>query len=325
VELNYRMFTPADEPELIDLWSNSSGWDRVDAEAWAHRLIYPPLGAAEIVVAEDRDTDRIVGQFAYIPSLVSVDGQEVKALRPFAPILSEALRTGRIPNPLTHPVIAMYRFGVSELRARGHGLIYMIPDPRWVLLFRFFPFLQTGQFPLWSLPLPLSSPFQLPNGFSTGELAGWDQRVDRLWAQARNLHGCSVVRDSRILPWKIGSGDYTVTQVERDGELVGLVASRHKGDRQWLICDLIAAEGGDSLRATLMAACNVGHDASRNAPPGDHIEKAAVLVTPPMRPALTEIGFQRDDYDFSLAVHILDKSLDKSLVSPERWYLSAND
>jgi hypothetical protein len=325
MRLTYRLHTKADEPALIRFWSEHSGWDQVDAETWAHRLVRPPLGQAAIVLGTDPDSGEIRGQFAFIPSLVWCGSREVPALRPFAPIMHRDYRgsfLSMVINPLGHPAVAMYRYGVEALRQRGVGLIYMMPDPTWVRLLRLFPTMRCGCFPFWSRPLPLPEPLPLAASFRVvpADLRG--ERVEHLWRAARELHGCTVVRDSRTLPWKVGSGDHEVIEVERGGELVGLVASRHKGDGQWLICDLLAADGGEALRATLAAACNVGNE---RALAGAPIRKVGLLVTPPLEAAARDLGFARDAYDFYLAVQPLDPALSWDEVGPKRWYVSAND
>jgi hypothetical protein len=149
--------------------------------------------------------------------------------------------------------------------------------------------------------------------------------VDALWAKWRRLHGCLVVRDSRTMPWKLGDAEYEVISVERAGELVGLSASRRKGG-QWLVCDLLAADVSDSLRATLAAVSNLAHEkALEAARAGRPFGKVTVLNTPLMEPVARGLGFVRDEYDFPLVVHVLDDSLRAEDVNPARWYVSAND
>jgi hypothetical protein len=320
------MHTKADEPELIRLWSEHSGWDQVSAEAWAHRMLHPPFGEAAIAVATDGADGPIVGQFAFIPVRVAVDGREISALRPFAPILSSHLRTPTwSANPLKHPVAEMYMQAAKAWRQRGAGFIYMIPDPRWRGLFRLFPMFTTGSMPLWSLPLPVAQPPTLAPGYSVAPLAAYDERVDRLWALSSRLHGCQIVRNAQTLPWKIGSGDYHVTAIERDGELVGLAASRPKGDRQWLICDLLVADADETLRATLIALIGLAQQAALDPSPEKPVQKIALLVTPPFAPVVRELGFVRDSYDFPIVIHLLDPAISKADVAPARWYVSPND
>jgi hypothetical protein len=325
MQLTYRMATPDDHPALIRLWSEDGGWDRLEAEAWSDRLLRTPVGPSSFAVAEDPQTGELVGQFAFIPSMVAVDGDLFPAVRPFAPILLRSVR-GRILSidPRKSPVSAMYRLGIQELSARGPRVAYMIADPHWVLMMKFNPNLKLHKFPLWSLPLPLSRPLPLGAGFDAAPLGPWDDRVDALWQAASRLHGCLVLRDTRALPWKVGRGDYEILCVERRGELVGLVASRCRGDAQWLLCDVLSADLGPSLRATLVAACNLAH--AREPAPGEPpLRKVAVLATPALEPALRELGFARDRYDFPLVMQRIDGSIEAARVDPARWYVSAND
>ena len=322
--LAYRLLEHQDLPAVQRLWKGEAGWGTFAEELWRRYVVDGPMGGVSGSLACDAETGEIVGQFAFVPSLVSVGGREVRAFRPAAPIVARSLRF-RSANPLRHPVVAMYRHAVKALRERGDGLIYMVPDARWVRLFRMFPFLQTGSFPLWRLPLPLAAPLPLPAGFTAAPLDAREERVDALWELARRLHGCMVVRDSRTLPWKLGDAEYEVLGVERGGELVGLSASRRKGE-QWLVCDVLAADTGDSLRATLAAVANLAHEKSlEGAQSGRVVPKVTVLTTPPMERGVRGLGFVRDAYDFPLVVHVLDDSLGLDDVAPARWYVSAND
>jgi hypothetical protein len=112
--------------------------------------------------------------------------------------------------------------------------------------------------------------------------------------------------------------------VTRNGELIGLLASRAKGDRQWLLCDLLAQDDGDALRACLAAGCNLAN-ARSDGDASSSVRKVAVLLTPPMADVARDLGFQRDEYNFPLVVHPLDPEIRGETVDPSRWYISAND
>jgi hypothetical protein len=325
LRLAYKLVQEEDLPGVQRLWKEEAGWGTLADEIWRRYVVEAPMGGISGTVATDTDTGAIVGLFAFVPSIVWVDGREISAFRPGAPIVAKSFRF-RSPNPLSHPVVAMYKFAVKALRARGDGLIYMVPDPRWLRLFKIFPFLQTGSFPLWRLDLPIAAPLPLGEGFTASPLAAWDERVDRLWKAARKLHGCMVVRDSRTLPWKLSGAHHDVIAVERHGELVGLSASRQrKNEEQWLVCDLLAADDGDALRATLAAVGNLANERSaESALPSKPIRKITVLASPLMEPIIRSLGFVRDAYDFPLVVHALDPSL-KAALHPSRWFVSAND
>lgn len=324
--LKYEFHTNAELPAAERLWRDEANWgDQFNVmRRWYDSA---PFGKLHIVVATDTETDEAVGQFCFATTRIIAGGEEISAVRPFGTIVTAAMRRAASDsnNPLDHPVIAMYSCAVRQLRARGTQLVYMIPDPRWQRLFKMFPGTQTGKFPLWSLPVPLAELIDLGENYTAAPLENWDERIDRLWEKSLRLHDCMLLRDAAMMRWKVGNGYYTITAVERNGELVGVVASRQKGDRQWLICDMLCADADDSMRATLAAASNVAHEKSLRGEGKQSLHKVAVLATPVMQPILQDLGFARDAYDFLIAVEILDKKIAAEDVAPARWYMSGDD
>ncbi|MDQ3242977.1 MAG: hypothetical protein M3Q09_04565 [Gemmatimonadota bacterium] len=324
MDIRYRLFEENDLAAVRTLWEENTTWGPLTAEMFNRYMVEWPLGPAGGVLAIDDASGEIVGQFAFVPSLVQVADRQLRAFRPAAPIIAKRVRFSS-PNPLKHPAAGMYLHAVKALRARGDGLIYMVPDPRWMRFFRMFPGLVCGKFPLWSIPLPFAAPLALPAGLSAAPMTKWDGRVDRLWELGSRLHGCQVVRDAQTLSWRTGTGEYRVTGIHRGDELIGVVAARAKGDRQWLICDLLFADADDALIGVLAEAVNQGNEAAAAAPPERPIHKAAVLVTPIMERAARALGFTRDAYDFPLVIQILDRSISAADLAPDRWFVSAND
>jgi len=80
------------------------------------------------------------------------------------------------------------------------------------------------------------------------------------------------------------------------------------------------------LRTTLQGACKAAQEEyeRKERKPGKPY-KTAILVTPVIAPAAKAVGFYKEDYKFTLAVHVLDNALNKKEVAPEKWHLSAND
>lgn len=201
--LTYRILRESDIPALRQLWEGESSWGPLTPETWERLFASPFLGPSLVVVAAN-EQDEIVGQLAFMPSRVTVDGKETTSVRPFAYILSKALRSwSPVISPGDHPFGGMYACGVQEVAARGDGLLYALPHPTFARLLRLFPAFQSAVFPYWSVPLPLERPRPLAPGCDAGPLDRWDDRVDDLWDSASRLHRCSVVRDSRTLGWKL--------------------------------------------------------------------------------------------------------------------------
>lgn len=322
--ITYRLYQEDDLPTLVKFWEEETKWGEITPQKWRQQFIHTPYGDTSIVLATNANTGQILGQFIFIPCRICVSGREVMAFRPFAPIVAKAAR-GLLSG--AHPILGMYGYGVKVVQALGSGLIYMVPDPNWLRFLRMGSIVNCGSFPLWSLAMPLAAPLPLDNGYTIRPLDVWDQRVDDLWHKSSRLHGCQIVRDSQVLAWKVGRGGYRVIVVEREGEMVGLVASQQKGaeDRQWLVCDLLVADAVDSLRNTLIAVTNLAHSEAIIPDRETPIIKVAVLATPIMEPIVSSLGFVRDAYDFPLIVHILDSTISKDEVAPTQWYVSAND
>lgn len=321
----YRLHQPEDIDALVQFWSENSGWDQIDRTEWERRFHYTPYGSATVTLAEDAATREIVGQFIFIPTLVHIDERTVKGYRPFALVVKKSYTSTFGYLKMIEIVAKMYNHTIHHFRKSGIGLIHFMPDPRWSRLLKFIPDLQIGSFPLWSLPLPLTESFQLPSGYGVNFITPADERINTLWESGRKLHGCSIARNTTLLPWKISHGDYLLQGIFKQGELKGVVAFIAKcKDKQWLICDVIASDNDESLIVTLQAACNYAH-AYRNNLEAEALHKIAILATPLIEKAIAPLGFKKDNYNFPMLVHLLDASLTKKQVAPERWYASAND
>jgi hypothetical protein len=323
--LKYRLYRPEDMPCIHRLWEQETEWGALTQETlerWAANADLPLL----IVVAVD-ENEAVVGQLDLVPTRVLVGEQVVQAYRPMAAILSKSVRyTAPSAASLTHPVVAMFKAGIRLMREHGAALMYMVPNPGWVRALHRVPYLSVGSFPLWSLSLPLKSSMDLGSGFCVGVLDAGDERIDALWHHASRHYRCQIVRDRRGLEWKFTDPDTaSILGVERDGELAGLVVSTLRGDRQWLVCDLLTLDTGDAMRATIAAAVNEGHNRCLRTEPHKPLHKVAILATPLMQPVLHHLGFQQDNWSFPLVTASFSDRLCRDDVAPEGWYVSATD
>ena len=319
----YRMYTDDDIDDLVKFWSDNSGWDQIDRTEWERRFHHTPYGKATVALAIKKK--EIVGQFVFIPTVISIDGKEVKAFRPFAPVVKESLRSALGMATLIEIIFKMYNYAIDHFRLKGISLVHMLPDPRWVRGFRFLSDIQIGDFPLWSIPLPTKEKFVLPDGYEVEPINATDEKIDLLWAKNSRLYGCSLPRNTQTLSWKTSHGDYKLVGIFYQGELVGLSTSTVKEkDKQWLICDMISSDGDETLLAIIKATCNAAHDFVTSQT-GTAVEKAAILATALIEKNIKQLGFKKEKYKFPIVVQLLDPKLSKQQVAPERWYASAND
>jgi hypothetical protein len=317
--LKFRLHTSDDLEGMRQMWIENTDWGAPE-QLFNDFILNACLDGACVLLALDEAGNELVGQFAFLPYLVKVHDRIFKAYRPIAPIVSKSYRYFK-GNPFEHPAIRMYNEGVNLLRARGDGLIFMAPSPSWLRLLKMFPQLRTGSFPLFSRSLDPSGLPALPLGTSYGPLSLSDSRIDLLWQRHRDHHACCIVRDSLMMTWKIGKGDHQIYGVERSGELVGLLACKRKGFRQWLVDDLMFADCEDSLRSVAIAAVQTGQIASAEG----ELDKVGILTTVAMRPVLDSLGFSKDNYDFPFVVQPLAADISIRDIDPIHWFVTAND
>lgn len=331
MRISYRMGADEDIDAMAAFWSSNSGWDIIDRAEWEKRFVNTPFGKAEVVIGLDDATDKIVGQFVFIPVSIVINGRETKTYRPFAPILQQSLQTKfGIASLLTgqHPLLKMYKLIWEELATRGVPLIYIIPDPRWSRVLQAFPFIHTHRFPLWSKSLKSISGFLTPAGITVSKINPSDPTIDLLWRQSSEVYACSIVRNSKSLSWKTSHGDYHVYAVRREEQIIGVFVFIYKQkDNQWLICDMIVKDKTENLLTTLTAACYIiQKKAIENNNGNEPMGKIAILATPAIENAVTKLEFQKDNYHFTLAVHVLNNEMtDSKNIAPINWYISAND
>jgi hypothetical protein len=331
MSISYRMAAKNDTDELVQFWSENSGWDVIDRAEWERRFTNTPSGDAAVAVAVDDDTGKIIGQFVFIPLRIAVKGKEVKAYRPFAPVLEQSLQTKfGIASLLTgqHPILRMYKKVADDLTRQGVSLIYILPDPRWSRVLQAFPFVMTHKFPLWSYSLSSPGAFELTEGVSAEKINPSDPAVDLLWQKAAAVYNPAIVRNSHTLPWKTSHGDFKVYTVNYCNETIGMFAAVYKiKDHQWLICDVVTKDKNESLALTLKTACYIIQQENKKLSASETSKnKIAILATPPIEDIVKEMGFAKENYHFTLAVQMLAKNgIDKKDVSPANWYVSAND
>ena len=320
-----RMHTEDDIDELSRFWSDNSGWDQIDRNEWERRFYHTPFGHASVAIAHDNNTNEILGQLIFIPTVVSIEGSNINAYRPFALVVKQRKEAISGYLKLVDIVGKMYHHATKSFKEKGTSLIHMMPDPRWARLLKFLPGLQIGSFPLWTLPLAINHKFEIPDEYATELFNASDERINKLWEDSSKLFECAVVRNTHSLPWKTSHGNYILLGISKNNELIGLVVSIAKlKDKQWLICDMLAADNDQSLTVTIQAACNLAYDFQQQEE-GKAISKIAILVTPAIEKVIEPLGFKKDNYQFPMLVHLLDNSLSKKQVAPEKWYVSAND
>ncbi len=224
-------------------------------------------------------------------------------------------------------ILKMYRFATRHFVAQGVHLLYVMPDPRWVRGLQLIPGMQLTNFPLWCLPLENEIIEQLPEGYAIESISPSDPRINELWVKSSKLHHCGIVRDTFFFPWKLSHRGYKFVGITYQERIIGFAVFIYKDlINGIIICDVLA-ENEEALKITLQVVSAKAYNFRRSLPEAkQHVcEKVSILATPLIQKVVTELGFQKNNYKFSLGVHVLSKELSKKKLAPENWYVSAND
>ncbi len=333
MNITYRNFVDTDIDKIIIFWNENSGWDdNMDRTEFNRRFCGSSLGAPIIMIAIDNDVDEVVGLFCFLPISVTINNKVGKCYRPFGAVFKESFRSKfGIANFLTgtHPLHKLYKKGTEIALEENAVIAYIIPDPRWGRILKTMPF-EMCQYPLWSHKLPLGENINIDTRIDIKKIEDTDPDIDSLWMQSSKENICSLTRNAKFYQWKIALSHDRIKLrgIYYDNKLIGLFTFDFKaGEHQWIIGDLLTLNNDEALKLTLQAACRaIQNEYSQKEIKPDKLYKAALLATPVIEQAVKDIGFYKDNYSFTLAVHLLDKKqFSKADVAPQNWYVSAND
>lgn len=321
------MHEPADEPALVAFWNENSGWGTIEPEAWRKKFMDTPLGDSSFALAIEPDSNRIMAQFGFIPSTVSMYGEDISAYRPVAIMLHKELRKTSALRSVPRVIVPLYNFATKKLGAEGVNLVHMVPDHRWAPLFRFIPAFEVVTLPVFSLPLPLSTLPTPDPAYKLSDLSYDDPAIDELWAKARHNYPFMVARNGPALRWKNSHRKFKLWGLHRQGELVGLFSTFIKdSNRKWQICDMLSIDTGPTAKALLEIACLEGQKAWQQMPESERTLREVEFFSPlNLVSTVASLGFQKIKYKFSMVVHRLNKELPAEISKPENWYVSPNE
>ena len=313
--LTYRLVEERDVPALLRLWEEA-GWGTLSEDAWRQWFVETPYGRCVVAVAVD-ERGEVVAQEMFTPSLVSVDGREVCALRFSAPIVSKTVRDVSLRSR-EHPVFGLYRTAAEAARAQGFGVIYSLPEYAWLPVFRRFEAFAEASYPCVAIPLDGGGQAILP--VRAGRIAcppQFNDEYDRLWLSAREtfpIH-CGIVRRQEWVRFR-NSGRLAVeVRDASDGSLTGYASVKKQTG---LLADVLARHP-DELPHVLQATLRW---LSENRGGLTHLK---VMQTPALAAALEALPTEAVDYRFAFTCRTLDETLPAAAIAPERWHTMPGD
>jgi hypothetical protein len=327
--LTYRLFEERDLPGLLRLWEEA-GWGTLSERQWREWYMETPYGACLATVAVDARGE-VVAQEMFMPSLLNVDGREVRALRLSAPILRQELR-GESLRRDEHPMIGLYKAAAEAAAQQGFSVVYSLPEYGWLSIFRLAPRFGVSRFAEASYPC-VSLPVARANGgcevvddeadkVTARPVAEFGDEYDELWLSAQESFpiNCGVVRRRDWLRFR-NSGRIAVEVREAsDKSLVGYTATKKQNG---LLADILARRPQDLSR--VLAATLKWLGAERGAGAPEALTHLKVMQTPALTHALAAFGGETVDYRFAFTCNTFDPSVNIEQIEPERWYLMPGD
>jgi len=318
--------------------------DKLDENFWKWEFEEGPDGKALIYIVEDGD--KIIGHFADIPRLFSVQGETVLGTSSVDLMVHPDYRQKGIFD-------AMARFGVQQVKQR-RGLFMMgfairresisgLKKIGWreidklpVLVYpiRFRGILNRYlHFPLLSLLLGGGVRFiylllyglrrkKKSEGIEIQEIDTFDESFDHFWQEVSSLYSVMGVRNRNYLTWRFlqhPTRNYTVYRAKKSGEMKGYMVMRKVDLLNFdsaVIVDLLALD-----EETLSALVEKGIQHSRQE--GNDLLGMMVPQRHLYNKLLRRKGFVPSPKSFHLIIY--PQSDREVLFSPESWYVNWGD
>jgi hypothetical protein len=325
--LRYRIYEDKDLEPVLHLWEHYSGWGAITKRQFDEWHVYTPHGRCLIIVAIG-EKNEIVGQIVFIPSIVTVEGREIKAYRGSAPILNNSYRQASMKD-FDHPAFAMIRYGLKVAKEQGYGLVYAFPASGWVPLFNSFPRYgfaggEVCSYDCFSISLKDASTFQVPEARLSITVLDkiFDGQYYELWNDALIKYPiiCGVQRSCQWLQWKLGSHLVLVARSKDNNQLQGYVAINKKSG---LIVDMLARTK-DELKEVLLSVIHFLHHLNP-CKFSFQLDKLTGMITESIQPALQHLPFQIENFTFAFACYPLDPFIHPHSVQASNWYMMPND
>jgi hypothetical protein len=321
--LTYRLVEEGDVPALLRLWEEA-GWGTLTEEVWRQWFVETPHGRCVVAVAVD-DRGEVVAQEMFTPSLLSIDGREVHALRFSAPIVSRSVRDVSLRSR-EHPVVGLYRVASEAASAQGFGVIYSLPEYGWLPIFRQEPGFAEAVYPCVAVPLEWSGGLQPAGERRRAEARRstyvacppeFNEEYDQLWLSAREtfpIH-CGVVRRQEWVRFRNSGRIAIEVRDASDGSLAGYASVKKQTG---LLADVLARHP-DELPHVLQTTLRW---LSENRGGLTHLK---VMQTPALAAALEGLPTETVDYRFAFTCRTLDEMLPAEAIAPARWHTMPGD
>jgi len=340
-KFTYRPYHPEDAEKLCRLQAAVFGITRTP-EYWHWKYRANPAGNDLTWVAEDTDTDSIVGMNGLVPIRIGVYGEQVIAHQSLDIAVLEEYRRHFVHLEIarrqdTGGCAFIFAFGEAvtvKVSTALMGYVAVGPTPRVVRPLSLGPCVP----PRWRRLARAADPvFRLvrpprfvppPRGAVIEPVPRFDERYDRFWREQAKRFPLAVWRDSAYLNWRyvdVPEEGYEAYGMERQGEVLGFSVLRQvptDGPARGRILELVAAEDDRAITQSLLSHALRRLDQQR-------LELAAawVFAADPRWSAMKGVGFiSRPRPGRQMVVLTVSGEVPAEMIAtPDNWRISWGD
>lgn len=310
-----------DATSLLQTWAQVFGRERDIAE-WRHQVLENPAGTRVFVAL---DGDRVVAQYAGVPSRVRIGGVERTFTQSVDSLVHPDFRMGLKRPGLFVEVARAYfdHFGVQGSDAVHYGWPL---EAAWRIGKRFLEYECVREEIVLVRDLETPSADPDASEFTIGPVEAVGDELYRLWERCSGAWGAGAIRDADFYAWRFErhpSIEYELLGArDAGGTLRGLAVLR-RGD--WLtqasraLCDwLVPADESAAARELETAICRAAVRDGGQRVVGLIPEWSADFL------ALQDRGWRVHPAPYRLAARSFERRIDH-LYLRERWWLTLAD
>lgn len=134
--ISFREYVDSDLKKVLDLWEYFSDWGRPE-EVEFNKWLVGPFGGVLIFLAVD-NSDRIVGQIFFTPTIMYLSGREVSTVKISAPIIHQDYRAFILSNNKSL-VINLFLEANRFIKEKGYDWVYSFPAYAWARFLQSIP------------------------------------------------------------------------------------------------------------------------------------------------------------------------------------------
>jgi hypothetical protein len=328
-KLTCRIATPADLPQLLEIWEKYSGWGYISEEDFLKWYVKTPYGESLIAVITDEDSGKVLGQLILVPSQLLIEKQTVKAFRLFAPVIRKEIQ-GMDIRDYNHPVFSMFRFAMEVARKNGVDILYSFPSVGWLAAFHTLtkyglPPATTATYNCSAIPFANAgfTDHLSPGRFTISRTKTFTDEFDALWEHAVETLPirCGIIRTKERLAYRLSS-HYVLEGRNEKNELIGYIALRKLNG---LIVDALAKSRND-LQFLMHDALRFLHELKQKneTPLGGNTEIKCIRF-PLFDNILNTVPHNNILFDFAFANVPISEKFSPRFVEPGEWWMMPDD